>query len=68
MAPDQKDPGLVGLHQTTLEVQAFEQDNGSVPAVAWDEQGVPQIRAFGTYDHPLRFSHSLSVGVGAAAE
>ncbi len=55
---------VLGLYQTTLPIEYFRRLVGTVPAVAWDEAGNPNVRIFSTFDHPLHFSHALSIGTG----
>ncbi len=57
----------VGLYQSTLPLRYFQELVGSVPALAWDEAGNPQVRVFSTFEHPLHFSHALSMGAAIAA-
>ena len=57
---------LVGFYQSTLTLAEFHTATWSVPAVAWDSEGVPKIRAFSTFDHPLKFAFALSVGFSLA--
>ena len=57
----------VGLYQTTLPLSYFRQLVGSIPAIAWDEAGNPNVRIFSTFNHPLLFSHALSMAVGLGA-
>lgn len=57
-------PAIVyGLHQASLPFEADLPDWAN-KLTAWDPSGQRHIRAFSTFDHPLRFSHYLSIGLG----
>lgn len=57
----------VGLRQSTMPVREFQVREGFVPAIAWDEAGDPHARVFSTFEHPLHFSHALSIAAGLGA-
>ncbi|MFN8177968.1 MAG: O-antigen ligase family protein [bacterium] len=57
---------VVGLRQSDQPVQQFLAQEEFLPAIAWDEAGNPHVRVFSTFEHPLHFSHALSMGTGFA--
>ncbi len=56
-------PVLYGFYQASLPFGAPVPDWGP-HATAYDLFGVPFFRAFSTMNHPLNFSHYLTIGVG----
>jgi O-antigen ligase len=56
-------PALYGFHQASLPYGSPVADWG-YQTTAYDLRGTPFLRAFSTMDHPLHFSHYMSIGLG----
>lgn len=57
---------LYGIYQSTFPADSPALPNWAVHLVAYGPDGTPNLRAFSTFDHALRFSHYLTVGFGVA--
>ncbi|MFH1502693.1 MAG: O-antigen ligase family protein [Candidatus Eisenbacteria bacterium] len=57
---------VYGVYQSTLPVDSAALPDWASHLIAYGATGTPNLRAFSTFDHTLRFSHYLTVSFGVA--